>query len=189
MTTNSNDNPINKIETIDQAQTDMCKSYANGSVGIIASGIMWLISAIIVSQMSTKQGIWALLIGGMFIHPLSILLGKLLGVSGAHTKGNPLGNLAMESTILMLLCIPLAVGLSLSHPAWFFQGMLMIIGGRYLTFATIYGKKQYWILGALLGIASFLLLTFNAQPFSSALSGSVIEIVFGVFMYDSFRKA
>ena len=117
MTTNSNDNPINKIETIDQAQTDMCKSYANGSVGIIASGIMWLISAIIVSQMSTKQGIWALLIGGMFIHPLSIILGKLIGVSGAHTKGNPLGNLAMESTILMLMCIPLAVGLSLSHPA------------------------------------------------------------------------
>jgi hypothetical protein len=189
MTKNSKDNQINDIETIEQAQTDMCKSYANGSIGIIVSGTIWLISAIIVAQLSPKHGIWSLLIGGMLISPLSIILGKFLGLSGTHTKGNPLANLAMESTILMIMCIPLAVGLSLEHTAWFFQGMLMIIGGRYLTFSTIYGKKQYWVLGAILGIASFLLFKYNAQAFTSAISGSVIEIIFGIFMFISFRKA
>jgi hypothetical protein len=189
MAKNANGYPINNIETIEQAQKDMCQSYADGSVGIITSGIMWLFSAIIVAQFSPKHGIWALLIGGMLIFPLSMILGKLLGVSGTHTKGNPLANLAMEGTILMLMCIPLAVGLSLAHPAWFFQGMLMIIGGRYLTFATIYGKKQYWLLGAILGIAAFLLFSFYAKPFSSAITGSVIEIAFGIYMFVAFRQS
>jgi hypothetical protein len=189
MTKNPNNNPTNKIETIEQAQTDMCKSYANGSVGIIASGIVWLISAIVVAQLSPKHGIWVLLIGGMFIFPLSVVLGKIIGVSGAYTKGNPLGSLAMEGTVWMLMCIPLAVGLSLEHPAWFFQGMLLIIGGRYLTFSTLYGKKQYWLLGAILGIAAFLLFSFYAKPFSSALTGSVIEIIFGIYMFVAFRKS
>lgn len=188
MTNNSKKKPICKIDTMGQAQTDMCQSYANGSVGIVVSGIIWLIAAIIVAQLSPKHGIWALLFGGMLIFPLSMVLGKLLGVSGTHTKGNPLANLAMEGTILMLMCIPLAVGLSIEHPSWFFQGMLLIIGGRYLTFSTIYGKKIYWILGGILGIAAFLLFRFNAAPFNSALTGSMIEIIFGIFMYARFRK-
>lgn len=188
MTNNSKNKPVSKIDTMGQAQTDMCQSYANGSVGIVVSGIIWLIAAIIVAQLSPKHGIWALLFGGMLIFPLSMVLGKLLGVSGTHTKGNPLANLAMEGTILMLMCIPLAFGLSLEHPAWFFQGMLMIIGGRYLTFSTIYGKKIYWILGGILGIAAFSLFSFKAAPFNSALTGSMIEIIFGIFMYARFRK-
>ena len=37
----------------------------------------------------------------------------------------------------MLLSIPVAVGLGLYNPAWFFPAMLLIIAGRYLTFATL----------------------------------------------------
>lgn len=179
---------MNKIDTIDKAQTDMRKSYANGSIGILVSGTIWLISALITYQLSAKHGIWTLIIGGMFIHPLSIVVGKLFGLSGTHQKGNPLSSLAMESTIFMLMCIPLAYGLSLEHSEWFFQGMLMIIGGRYLTFASIYGTKLYWILGAIIGLAAYLLFSFKAQPFISALTGSLIEIFFGIFMLISFRK-
>lgn len=179
---------ISKIDTISQAQSDMCQAYANGSVGITASGLMWIISAFVSSQYSAKQGIWALLIGGMFIFPLSILLSKILGLSGNFTKGNPLGNLAMEGTIFMLFCLPLAFGLSLQHPEWFFQGMLLIIGGRYLTFTSIYGNRFYWILGAILGISAFLLFGLKADSFVSALTGSIIEITFGLFMLINFRN-
>ena len=90
----------------------------------------------------------------MFIHLVSVLLSKVLGLSGSHTNGNPLGNLAMEGTIFMIMCLPLAYGLSLQHTEWFFQGMLLIIGGRYLTFASIYDFRSYWVLGAVLGVAA-----------------------------------
>jgi len=39
----------------------------------------------------------------------------------------------MEGTIFMIMCLPLALGLSLQHAEWFFQGMLLIIVGSYST--------------------------------------------------------
>lgn len=188
MNKNSSNTQVDEITTINQAQTDMCRGYANGSVGIIISGLVWLTSAIVSSQFSEKQAVWTLLIGGIFIFPLSVLLAKVIGISGTHTKGNPLGNLAMEGTIFMLMCLPLAFGLSLQHIEWFFQAMLMIIGGRYLTFASIYGIRLYWILGAVLGIAAYFLFSFNAKSFDSIIAGSLIEISFGIFMLITFRK-
>jgi hypothetical protein len=188
MTKKSSNNPINMTDTFKQAQTDMRKGYANGSIGIIVSGLIWLLSATISYQYSAKQAVWMLLIGGMFIHPLGVLLSKAIGLSGTHTKGNPLGNLAMEGTIFMIMCLPLAFGLSLQYAEWFFQGMLLIIGGRYLTFASIYGIRLYWILGALLGVAAYLLFYFKVESFGSLLTGSLIEISFGLFMFFSFRR-
>jgi hypothetical protein len=180
--------PIDKTATFRLAQTDMCKGYANGSVGIIVSGLTWLISATISYQYSAKQAVWTLLIGGMFIYPVAALLSKVIGLSGTHRKGNPLGNLAMEGTIFMIMCLPVAFGLSLQHTEWFFQAMLLIIGGRYLTFTSIYGLRLYWILGAVLGVAAYLLFYFKVQSFGSLLTGSFIEISFGLLMFFSFRR-
>jgi hypothetical protein len=188
MTETSSSESVNKIKTFGQAQTDMCNSYANGSIGVIISGAIWLTSAFIANYYSPKKAIWTLFIGGMFIYPLSSLLGKLFGLRRTHTEGNQLGNLAMEGTIWMIMCLPLAFGLSLQQTEWFFQAMLLIIGGRYLTFATIYGNKIYWFLGSILGISAYLLYNFKVQSFGSLLTGSCIEISFGLFMLLSFRK-
>jgi hypothetical protein len=61
----------------------------------------------------------------------------LSNIRAKTTIGNSiersLGNLAMEGTIFMIMCLPLALGLSLQHAEWFFQGMLLIIVGSYLT--------------------------------------------------------
>jgi hypothetical protein len=84
--------------------------------------------------------------------------------------------------------LPLVFGLSLQHTEWFFQGMLMIIGGRYLTFASIYGNRLYWVLGAVLGVAAYILFSLKIQTFGSALIGSLIEISFGFFILTTFRK-
>ncbi|RYE56453.1 MAG: hypothetical protein EOP48_07990 [Sphingobacteriales bacterium] len=181
--------PIVETDTIAKAQTDMRKGYADGSIGIIVSGFIWLISAFISYLYSPKQAIWTLLIGGMFIFPVGLLVSKIIGLPGTHTQGNQLGNLAMEGTVFMIMCLPLAFGLSLQHAEWFFQGMLLIIGGRYITFASIYGLKVYWILGAVLGVAAFLLFSFKVQSFGSLLTGSFIEMLFGLLMFVSFRKA
>ncbi|MES2646956.1 MAG: hypothetical protein V4717_08790 [Bacteroidota bacterium] len=180
--------PIDKDSSFIVAQTDMSKGYANGSIGIIVSGIIWLISATISYKYSAQQAVWTLLIGGIFIHPVGVIICKSIGLKGAHTNGNPLGNLALEGTIFMIMCLPLAFGLSLQHAEWFFQSMLLIIGGRYLTFSTIYGLKLYWILGAVLGLAAYLLFYFKVQSLGSLLTGSLIEISFGIFIFCSFSK-
>ena len=60
---------------------------------------MWLTSSIGAFQFSPKQAVWVLLVGGMLIHPLSVIMYKLIGLSGVHKKGNPLANLAMEGTV------------------------------------------------------------------------------------------
>ena len=188
MAEKSLDVPINTTDTLVQAQTDMCRGYANGSIGVIVSGLMWLISAAVAYLYSANQAVWALLIGGMLIHPVSVVFSRMIGISGNHTKGNPLGNLALEGTIFMLMCLPIAFGLSLQYAEWFFQGMLLIIGGRYLTFSSIYGIKLYWILGAVLGVAAYLLFYNNVQSFGTLLTGSLIEISFGLFMFSSFSR-
>lgn len=182
------DSQMNKSDSVEHAQADMRRGYANGFIGIIVSGLIWLISAVICYQYSAKQAVWVLFVGGMFIHPVSMILSKFMGSPGKHTNGNPLGNLAMEGTIFMIMCIPLAFVLSLQQVEWFFQGMLLIIGGRYLTFASIYGNRLYWVFGATLGVAAYLLFHFRIASFISLLTGSFIEIFFGSFMFYSFRK-
>nr|WP_297784324.1 hypothetical protein [uncultured Allomuricauda sp.] len=182
---NTKGSSINSIST---AQADLRKGYANGSVGILASGMVWMVAAMVALWVSSQTAIWTLFFGGMLIHPLGLLLAKLAGIQGSHSKQNPLGKLVMETTVFMLMCIPLALLLSLQNHAWFFQGMLLIIGGRYLTFNTLYGVKIYWILGGLLGAASFVLFFLEASPAVSALSGSIIEIGFGIFMFLAFKR-
>jgi uncharacterized membrane protein (UPF0136 family) len=86
------------------------------------------------------------------------------------------------------MCLPIAFGLSLQYTEWFFQGMLLIIGGRYLTFSSIYGIRLYWILGAVLGVAAYLLFYNSVQSLGTLLTGSLIEISFGLFMFLSFRR-
>ncbi|RAU83435.1 hypothetical protein DP923_05395 [Pontibacter arcticus] len=160
----------------------MRTAYLHGYPGVIVSGSVWLVSALVALFVSPEKAVWALLIGGVLIYPLSMLLDKILGAPGAHNPSNPLGKLAMEGTVFMIMCIPLAFGLSFYKIEWFFQGMLLIIGGRYLHFATLYGLKIYWALGIGLGIAAYALLVMNASSHTTLLVGATIEILFGIVM-------
>lgn len=145
------------IDNLLEAQAYMRNNYGYGSIGIFVSGTVWILASSIISLNSAQQGIWTLIIGGMFIFPLSTLPGKLIGIKGRHHKNSPIAKLVMEGTIWMIMCIPIAYGLSLVKTEWFFQRMLMIIARRYLTFASIYGMRLYWVLGAALGLAAYLL--------------------------------
>lgn len=181
-------NTIQNMDNFNEAQEDMRDGYGYGSIGIFVSGTVWITAGLMVNLYSSQKGIWTLIIGGMFIFPLATLIEKLIGIKGGHHKDNPLGKLAMEGTIWMIMCIPLAYGLSLVKTEWFFQGMLLIIAGRYLTFASIYGLRIYWLLGIVLGLAAYGLFIMKALDFTSALTGGLIEIVFGVIVFVLYRK-
>ena len=176
------------IDSIKEAQTDMRREYRNGATGVLVSGIVWIATAVIMYNSSAKQAIWALLIGGAFIHPVSTLINKVIGINESTSKDNKLVSLALEGTIFMLMTIPVAYGLSQVRVEWFFQGMLLIIGGRYLTFHTVYGNKLYWLLGGLLGASAYYLYASNTPSLVTTLTGGLIEVLFSVVLFYDFAS-
>jgi hypothetical protein len=177
------------MQNIQHAQRDMRIAHLHGFSGVVVSGLVWFIAGLVAIYASPKQAVWALLIGGVCIYPLSVVFNKILGASGTHASNNPLTNLAMEGTIFMIMCLPLAYALSFQKVEWFFQGMLIIIGGRYLTFSTLYGTRLYWVLGIGLAMAAWLLFMMKASSSVSILVGATIEITFGFMMLFKTRRS
>ena len=177
-----------EVDSIKAAQAAMRSQYLNGATGVLVSGLVWLTTSFVVYRYSTQQAVWALLVGGALIHPLSTGVNYLLGAKAAGPEPNGLRALALESTFFMLMTIPLAYGLSLLRPAWFFQGMLLIIGGRYFTFHTLYGSKLFWLLGSVLGVSAYGLFATHTQPLETTLTGAAIEIVFGSVLFYAFAS-
>ena len=174
--------------TIADAQREMRSAYYGGAPGMLTSATVWLIAGIVSTVMSPERAIWALFIGGVFIHPVAVLLTKVIGQSGKHSAGNPLGSLAMATTFWMILMMPLAYVASRLRIEWFFPAMLFIIGGRYLTFSTIFGTRTYWLCGAALAMAGGALGLVNATPEIGAFSGAAIEAVFAVTIFITARR-
>jgi len=176
------------LATISDAQHEMRFAYYCGAPGMLTSAIVWLVAGITASLSSPERAVWTLFIGGMFIHPVSVLLTKLIGRPGRHTRGNPFGALALASTFWLILSCPLAYSVSLLRIEWFFPAMLFVIGGRYLTFSTIFGTRIYWVCGAALALAGYLLARAHASPQLGAFTGSAIEAAFAIFIFVSARR-
>jgi hypothetical protein len=176
------------MPTLEHFQQDMRHGYLWGATGIMTSGLVWLAAGLVAYLKDPGVAVWVLFIGAGFIVPVSNLIDRALGAPGKHSKGNCLASLALESTVLMLMCLPLAYALSRYRMEWFFPAVLMIIGGRYLTFATLYGTRIYWMLGAALGLAALAAYHFAWPPHATALVGSAIEILFGAGLLAAKRK-
>jgi len=165
----------------------MRHGYLGGAPGLFASATVWLAAGAVANFASAKAAVVVLFIGGMLIHPLAVLVCRLAGRPGAHAKENPLGRLALESTVILLLGVALSLALAQFSVELFFPAMLLVIGGRYLTFQTLYGRRIYWICGAALaalGVAAAML-KLPAAPV--ALAGGCIEVVFGAIVVKELR--
>lgn len=175
--------------TIAGAQQDMRTAYLGGAPGLFVSGSVWLVAGLVCLWKSPQTAVWALYAGGVLIHPLSVVLTRLLGRTGRHAAGNPLGALAFASTIWMILMLALAYGIALWRIDLFFPAMLFVIGGRYLTFATVFGTRLFWACGAALALAGYWLATLHAAPAAGAFAGGAIEIAFGAVVLAGARGA
>ena len=165
---------------VTQAQSDMRQGYCSGGAGILASALAWSVAAVTAVLVSPQKAIWVLLVGGALIHPAGILICRLMGASGSHSRDNPFASLAAASTFWLIFCLPLAYGLGLQNPAWFFAAMLMVIGGRYQVFATLFGMRLYWALGFALAAAGVALTWQHASAALVVSAGAAIEWVFAV---------
>jgi len=175
--------------TFEAAQSDMRRGYLCGAPGVLASGLVWLAAASVAALGSEKAAVLVLLIGGAAIHPIGIAIARLLGHPGAHTPGNPLGRLAAESTFWLIAGCAIAYGIHVLRIEWFFPAMLLVIGGRYLTFQTLYGLRAYWVCGALLCVAGLALALARAPTVSGAFTGAAIELAFAAVLFTQAKRA
>ena len=173
---------------LSRAQADMRFAYVSGASGMLASSIAWLCAAIATMQASPKQAVWVLFIGGMVIHPVGVLISKVLGRPGNHSKGNPLGSLAWASTLWLIFSLPLAYAVSLLRIEWFFPAMLLVIGGRYLVLSSLFGMRIYWACGLVLAGAGYSLGQASASPTMSAFAGASIEFSFAAAVFALNRR-
>ncbi len=178
----------NSAATMVNAQREMRLAHYGGAPGMLTSATVWLVAGIVSLVGSSERAIWALFIGGVLISPVSRLLTKALGRTGKHSTDNPLGTLALATTFWMILMMPLAYGVSRLRIEWFFPAMLVIIGGRYLTFFTIFGARIYWFCGGALALAGLALGRANASPSLGAFSGAAIEAAFAVALFVTTRR-
>ena len=175
--------------TTDEAQRDMRLAYFSGAPGMFASALAWLAAGVVAMQVSDARAVLTLFAGGMLIHPVGVLLCKVLGRSGKHAKSNPLGALALESTAWLIFCLPITYAVSQFNVRWFFPAMLLVIGGRYLTFRTLFGLRIYWACGAALALAGYLLAVSKSQPHVAAFAGAAIEAAFAVAIIVRAQRA
>jgi len=173
---------------ITRAQEQMRHAYFGGAPGLLVSAIVWAIAAAIVASGSFIHGVWALFVGGMLIHPLGMLVARAAGRPGS-AKGNPLDRLAFECTITMLAALLPAWLMAMTRQEWFFPTMLLIIGGRYVVFATIYGLRLYWAIGALLIAMGWLAILAHPPVLAPVVAGAVIEAGFALALFIRMRGA
>ncbi|MDB5906949.1 MAG: hypothetical protein JWP34_1063 [Massilia sp.] len=176
------------LTTLAAAQRDMRSAYLGGAPGVLVSGLVWAVAGCVATWISPERAVWALFVGGIFIHPVAVLCTRLLGRSGRHTPGNPLGALAMATTFWMIMMLPLAYGVSLLRIDLFFPAMLLVIGGRYLCFQTVFGTRLYWVFGAVLALAGYGLAELNAPVALGGFAGAVIEAVFACLLLAGARR-
>jgi hypothetical protein len=173
----------------EQQQREMRHAHYDGAPGILVSGLVWITAAVVCYQLGVHKAVWTLLIGGALIYPIGMLVTKALGRSTTTSKSNALNQLAMASTIWLILGCAMAYGLFLLKPILFFPAMMATIGCRYLIFASVFGRPIYWVLGASLVIAANLAFFLALPPPVAAALGGLIEVVFAFVVFSKSSEA
>jgi uncharacterized protein DUF7010 len=70
--------------------------FVGGFAGQLVSSAVWFLSAALATRYSAKTAMWALVLGGMFIFPLTQLLLRLMARPHSLGKGHPMNALAMQ---------------------------------------------------------------------------------------------
>ncbi len=172
----------------DGLQSEIRREHYDGAPGVLTSAFVWLAASAVCFLAGTLQGVWALLVGGALIYPISSVLARFWVKPRAASSPNPLNQLAGASTIWLVACCVMAYGLYHLRPELFFPAMMLSIGCRYAVFATVYGLKVYWVLGAALVAASFLSFFLWLAPPISAMAGGLVELAFAFFIFRGAKR-
>lgn len=152
---------------IADAQREMGFSFLGGFVGQLVSGVLWLVSGALSLWSTPGAAIGFLVIGGIFIFPVTQLGLRLMGRPGGVSEENALNALGAQVAFVLPLCLPLVGAAALYRLDWFNPAFMVALGANYLPFVFLHGMALFaflagilWVLGVLL--ATHLVLGFSA---------------------------
>jgi len=129
------------------AQREVRTVYLGGFMGQLVSGTVWLASAALGTWGTHRQAILLLVVGGMFIFPLTQLGLKAMGRPASLADDNPFRWLAMQVAFTVPLLLPLVGAAAAYRLDWFYPAMMIVVGAHYLPFMTLYGMRMFGVLG------------------------------------------
>ena len=174
---------------ISEAQQEVRSVYLGAFSGLIVTGTIWLLSAVAGTWTSSGSAIWALVLGGTFIFPLSQLLLRAIGRPASLSKQNPFGMLAMQIAFVIPLCYPLIAAATIHNTNWFYPAFLVVVGAHYLPFIFLYGMWQFGILAVLLvGLGTAIGIYFPENFSLGGWSGAVIYLL-SAFPFRTFATS
>ena len=163
------------------AQRDISRAYVGGGPGVGVSALVWFTAAIVESQKGVGTAFVVLFFGGMLIFPLSTLVARLLFGRAKERADNPLGLIALESTIAMLGGLFAAWLFLRFEPDYVFPIAAIAVGTHYAVFRTIYGDRLFWLLGALITAVGFLgIYPAVPVPGGTIFAVAVVELAFAL---------
>ena len=169
--------------TITDAQADLRRAYVGGGPGAVISGLLWLAAAWIEANHGVRTAFIALFLGGMLIYPLGLAASRLLFRRASEAKDNPMGPVALESTIAMIGCLLAAWLILPFKPEFVFPIAAVAVGTHYFVFKTAYGDRTYWLLAALItAVGLVAIFDVATLPGGLVLAVGIIEIAFGIML-------
>ena len=135
---------------VSEAQREVRMTFLGGFPGQVVSGSLWLLSAALGTWGTTRLAILVLVVGGMFIFPLTMLLLRAMGRPASLSPGNRLGGLAMQIAFTIPLSLPLVGAATLHHLNWFYPSVMIVVGAHYLPFVFLYGMWPFALLAGLM---------------------------------------
>lgn len=167
---------------IAEAQQDLRRAYAGGWPGVLVSGLVWTLAAIVERRSGVQAGFLALFFGGMAIFPLSKAVCSLLLRRPNEARGNPFGMTVLECTIAMIGGLLIAWLFILSRPEFVFPAAAVAVGTHYYVFRTAYGNRLFWVLAsAITAIGAADVLVPAMRGFAPPLVAAT-EIVFAIVL-------
>ena len=157
----------NNFMEISEAQKEMRTRFVGGFYGQLVSGLLWLASAGLAIWSSPRAAITMLVVGGMFIFPLTELLVRVGGVKGWISSDNSLRELGMQVAFVLPASMPLLVPVGLYRLNWFYPAMMILLGAHYLPFVFLYGMRTFAALAGLLVGGGVLLALYWSDSFSA----------------------
>ena len=169
--------------TIDNAQLDLRHAFVGGGPGLVISGLFWLAAGLMASARGIEPAFVLLFVTGMLIFPLATLVCRFGFGRSPAAAGNPMGRIALESTIAMIGGLVVAWLVLPLRPDWVFPIAAIAVGTHFFAFRSAYGDIGFWLLGALLTAVGF------TELFGMVSLGGIflylvaaIEIAFGLWL-------
>jgi hypothetical protein len=166
---------------VQDAQREVRTVFIGGFWGQFVSSAIWLVSAALGFWGTPHAAILTLVVGGMFIFPVTQLLLRITGRPASLTGKNPLRNLAMQIAFTVPLSMLLLVPVTAFRLNWFYPALMVLVGAHYLPFAFLYGMRMFIPLCAVLvGGAVVIALCF---PGSFSLGGWIGGLTLFIFAW------